>query len=171
MLTGQGEAYFVDLAVLDVLDGDMPQGASPFQPDTGLIGCLPTDLGPQPDRKATVADMWRQDLQEKIKATQARLPQAAAKGVAAKSSAPRQADTMVNVALNVFAFSGPVSITSKTHDTKWKDGWVNYKFAFEFESITEEVLSEIEAELGGKLPSVKASDLNKYKFQLFRSQP
>jgi hypothetical protein len=169
----------VYVALLATLEGGAPEGASPFRPTGSPIPCFDpnppreerdtnntTSRGQQP---TTMANKWQQDLQEQLHAARTRL--GLAKGASATNrSAPRQSGNTVDVATGVHVFSGPVTVTSKTHKTQWKQGWVDYKFAIEVEQVSEEQLAQAETSLGTRVPRVKSADLNKYKLQLFRRQ-
>lgn len=74
-------------------------------------------------------------------------------------------------AIGVNFVSGPVTISSKTHATKWKEGWVEFLYALDIIGPVPAFVTDIiEGLLGEKLPEVDSEDFNKYRFQLFKEE-
>jgi hypothetical protein len=81
---------------------------------------------------------------------------------------PRQAgEGTIPVAQNLFVMNGPVTVSSKTHETKWEEGWVDFMVPFATDKYDEQTLQDWIQQYG-ELPKVSTEDFGKFKFQLFR---
>ena len=74
----------------------------------------------------------------------------------------------VTVAFNNTVISGPVTVSSMSHGTKWEGGWVNFILPTFKLTLTPGEVEEEEEAFGVKLPTVGASDVGTYRFQLTR---
>lgn len=73
---------------------------------------------------------------------------------------------MVKVAFSFSVLSGPVSIFSKKHATKWASAWVDFMLPnFVGELSADTVQALIDA--GNKVPTVDVSQLGKFQFTFF----
>jgi hypothetical protein len=68
--------------------------------------------------------------------------------------------------LNTYG-SGPVTISSRAHETKWEAGWVSLFAPGVIQPWPTYLLSYV-ASWFGELPRVHAEDAGKYKFDLFK---
>lgn len=155
VLSGQGWAY--ELAHL-VLDGGSPDTYRPA-PCFNVNGRRQDSLG--------------DDLQRRLNKTLETVgaaKKAAEKDGGARGPVVSDPRDMVFVAKQILVYSGPVTVMSKTHETKWEKGWVDYMYASAFVTMTKADLAALEMSAGGPLPRASSDDLGTFKFELFRDK-
>lgn len=73
------------------------------------------------------------------------------------------------VAVGVMIMSGPFTVSSKTKQTKWESGWVDFLVPLAVTQLNPVVLEQ-QVTIYGELPRVSVKDFGKYKFQFFKPE-
>lgn len=83
-----------------------------------------------------------------------------------KTDPRRAGEVTIPVAQGLFVMSGPVTVSSKTHETRWEKGWVDFMVPLFIRSVNEQSLQGL-TQTYGELPKVSVDDIGKFNFQLF----
>jgi hypothetical protein len=85
-----------------------------------------------------------------------------------QARAPLAEITTTVAFLNTYG-SGPVTISSRAHETKWEVGWVSLFAPGYIEQADADELSDA-VDLFGQLSTVSAKEAGKYKFELYKRE-
>lgn len=84
-----------------------------------------------------------------------------------KTDPRRAGEVTIPAAFNLFVMSGPVTVSSKTHETRWEKGWVDFMVPLFIGPVDEQSLQGL-TQTYGELPKVSVYDIGKFNFQLVR---
>lgn len=163
VLTGNGIIYQAELVVIEGPypefagdDIDVPCSISNGQRGAGSQGAGSFDSSSDAPQGARQHSKEVQELLAAANSTQ--------RGVGS-----RQAGT-VDLGGWLYTYSGPVTIHSKTHETKWKEGWVEFTVVESgYPNIPLAELARLES-IFGTLPRVDSKEFNTYRFQFLKSR-
>lgn len=159
VLSSQGEVYLLNYVVVE------GTGAKPlFASDTAKATCAtPVGFSRQQHSSTVLSDYlaWRT-------ATHVML-QAAITAKSMDQAGTMQEDAPLYLGSEVYAFSGPVTVTSKAQGTKWKEGFVDLVYGSTIVQATAAKIKAAES-IVGALPRIASVELNQYHFQLFKDR-
>lgn len=153
-LTGLLDTYaLISQSTFFVINGD---GTGTTVPDWAGLSNFCYDSGRRQAKHNTT---------QVLEALKQQYPELAKVINSSKAAAGQKTGPTVSIALGPIVYSGPVSIFSKKHDTKWASGWVEFMLPIYVQDGTPvELVEQYEQAAGIIFPRVNADQVGKFRF-------